>query len=388
MLTFSKFAAFSTISYLLYRFLPIFPLIHDLLRATGFITVTILFSWHASGLLINLITKSRKSSRGEGKSVLITGCDTGFGHAIALQLNRSGFTVFAGVLFPDRPEAQSLLSKCKHPDKMHLLSLNVRSSNDAEQAYNRIKEHGHKTGEHLFALINNAGISGWAPLEWGSMEQDVEPVIDVDLTSVMRITRMFLPMMKQQPKSRIVFMTSYVTHISVPFIAGYVVAKKGVKAFADVLRAEVSGEPDMYNEMKILNVEPTAYKTGLLGYDVVSRAVDETWSRTNDRVKQAYGHEIYDAFKTFISVSKFFQHFDFLFIRSDLSEVSLVMDRLLRLQDPDVDTAVMPFYNYLFYRFVHNYVPDEVLECFFHFVAMQGLIFAFEVSCFKTFFRW
>lgn len=32
----------------------------------------------------------------QGKAVLITGCDSGFGHALAKHLHTLGFTVFAG----------------------------------------------------------------------------------------------------------------------------------------------------------------------------------------------------------------------------------------------------------------------------------------------------
>lgn len=34
----------------------------------------------------------------QGKAVLITGCDSGFGHALAKHLHTLGFTVFAGCL--------------------------------------------------------------------------------------------------------------------------------------------------------------------------------------------------------------------------------------------------------------------------------------------------
>lgn len=37
-----------------------------------------------------------------GKAVLITGCDTGFGHALAKHLHKLGFTVFAGCLLKVR----------------------------------------------------------------------------------------------------------------------------------------------------------------------------------------------------------------------------------------------------------------------------------------------
>ena len=33
-----------------------------------------------------------------GKYVLISGCDTGFGHALAIELDKQGFNVLAGVL--------------------------------------------------------------------------------------------------------------------------------------------------------------------------------------------------------------------------------------------------------------------------------------------------
>lgn len=34
----------------------------------------------------------------QGKAVFITGCDSGFGHALAKHLHKLGFTVFAGCL--------------------------------------------------------------------------------------------------------------------------------------------------------------------------------------------------------------------------------------------------------------------------------------------------
>lgn len=38
----------------------------------------------------------------KGKAVLITGCDSGFGHALAKHLHKLGFTVFAGCLLKVR----------------------------------------------------------------------------------------------------------------------------------------------------------------------------------------------------------------------------------------------------------------------------------------------
>lgn len=41
---------------------------------------------------------SNSALQAQGKAVLITGCDGGFGHALAKHLHKLGFTVFAGCL--------------------------------------------------------------------------------------------------------------------------------------------------------------------------------------------------------------------------------------------------------------------------------------------------
>ena len=38
----------------------------------------------------------------QSKAVFITGCDTGFGHGLAVTLDRIGYRVFAGCLFPGK----------------------------------------------------------------------------------------------------------------------------------------------------------------------------------------------------------------------------------------------------------------------------------------------
>ena len=47
-----------------------------------------------------LIPRGRIDPRGRG--VFITGCDTGFGHDLAIKLDKLGFTVFAGCLVPSK----------------------------------------------------------------------------------------------------------------------------------------------------------------------------------------------------------------------------------------------------------------------------------------------
>lgn len=91
-----------------------------------------------AALLIFIITKlvSRQQRGrirdGHGRGVLVTGCDSGFGHQLARCLDQEGFVVFAGCLFPDGIGAQTL---AKHSSStLKVLKLDVRSDADVEQA--------------------------------------------------------------------------------------------------------------------------------------------------------------------------------------------------------------------------------------------------------------
>lgn len=334
------------------------------------ITLTVLcVSWLLSGAIIDFWkpTKTKIRSCPSTKCVLITGCDTGFGHVTALHLNKVGFTVFAGCLNPEGEGGISLQQNCKDLDRMHVIRFDVTSDADIQQVYERIESHTKKTGEELKCLINNAGIACWSAAEWGSMEQDIQPVISVNLTAVMKITRSFLPMLRKNKDSRIIFVTSQITRIAVPFLATYTMSKRGVKAFADALRAEVDMDSESYNGMKIVNIEPSAYKTGITEYENAMRSIQKTWDRTSRNVQQSYGTEIRDGFVNFFSICRYFQFFDFVAMRKDLIEISKVMEETIRIQDPETDYHLMPFWSSWLSQVTYTILPDEWLETMFMF---------------------
>lgn len=90
-------------------------------------------------LLLFLITKllscRRRRGRlqdGRGYAVVVTGCDSGFGHQLARLLDQKGFLVFAGCLFPDGSGAQSLRQQSS--GNLKVLKMDVTSDADVEQA--------------------------------------------------------------------------------------------------------------------------------------------------------------------------------------------------------------------------------------------------------------
>jgi NAD(P)-dependent dehydrogenase (short-subunit alcohol dehydrogenase family) len=209
------------------------------------------------------------------------------------------------------------------------------------------------------------------------MEKDIEPVITVDLAAVIKITQKFMPLLKRSCDSRIILMTSFITYSPMPCLAPYVIAKNGVKAFADVLRSEMNSHPKEYNNMKIINIQPTAYKTGITHYDGQLQQVTQTWNRTPEGLKDNYNRQIFTGFYRFISCCRFFQIFDFIAIRKDVFEVARAIEQSITSDEPLQNFPVMPWYHhYLYVKFYS--LPDDVLHAFFS-LAIPALRYYVEV---------
>ncbi|KAK8753854.1 hypothetical protein OTU49_017301, partial [Cherax quadricarinatus] len=72
-----------------------------------------------------------------GKAVFITGCDTGFGHLLALTLDKMGFKVYAGCLVPEGDGARSLLQEAS--SKLKVLRVDVTKDDEVRAAYKTIE---------------------------------------------------------------------------------------------------------------------------------------------------------------------------------------------------------------------------------------------------------
>lgn len=91
--------------------------------------------------------RSRHVQDGYGYAVLITGCDSGFGHQLARVLDHRGFVVFAGCLSPEGAGAQSLVGQSS--SNLKILKLDVTSDEDVQQAKKKVQENLPEKGERL-----------------------------------------------------------------------------------------------------------------------------------------------------------------------------------------------------------------------------------------------
>lgn len=224
-----------------------------------------------------------------GKYVLISGCDTGFGHALAIELDRQGFYVLAGVYNPDNEErVTGQLSS-----RATVFCLDVTRQEEVDAAYEMVKE---KTNT-LHALVNNAGVSKYGFIDWLSIDT-MEKVMNINFFGHVRMTKKFLPLLSSRTGSRVINVCSVAGYIAGPGTAAYASSKFALEAFSDCLRREMHRWG-----LHVSVVEPGFMRTPILeGHDRESR---EVWSKLDEDTKARWGEDFFHDFINYFDVNPF-----------------------------------------------------------------------------------
>ncbi|KAJ8409592.1 hypothetical protein AAFF_G00229930 [Aldrovandia affinis] len=227
----------------------------------------------------------RGSVKAEGKAVFITGCDTGFGFALAKYLHKLGFTVFAGCLLKDKGGDGATELEGLHSDRMKVLQLDVCSEEQVAQAAEFVRGNLEDPERGLWAVVNNAGVSTFGEVEFTSMET-YRQVTEVNLWGTIRVTKALLPLVRRA-KGRVVNLASMYGRMGNAMRSPYCVSKYGVEAFSDCLRYEMKPW-----QVKVVVVEPGNFiaATGILNRDIVAATGDKLWREAPPGVQEDYGN--------------------------------------------------------------------------------------------------
>ena len=194
------------------------------------------------------------------RRVLITGAGSGLGLALAHRYARSGARVACVDLIAERTEAAAAaLSGTGH--FAHVADVGDDASMQA--LHDRIQ---HEWGG-LDVLINNAGIASVGPMVDTTMEE-WRRVLDIDLLGVVRGCRLFLPAMMTARKGQIINTASFAGLASAPGMMSYGVAKAGVVALSDQLRAEVH-----HSGVRVAVICPAFFRTNLMDTAIASERI-------------------------------------------------------------------------------------------------------------------
>ncbi|KAK6963616.1 retinol dehydrogenase 7 [Biomphalaria glabrata] len=220
------------------------------------------------------------------KAVLITGCDKGLGHALALKLDTMGFQVFAGCLFMGGDGERNLVKESS--SRLTTLKMDVTDREQVLQAAQFVKN---KLGDKvLHGVVNNAGI-----LMSGNMEimaySDIRKIMEVNFMGVIHIYRAFMPLLRQPRRgtSRLVNIASNVGLAPSSLMGAYGASKAAVALVTETWRYE-----HKQLGVDVVTIIPSGYKTGILEYN--QEAVANTWwEQATQEVRNYYGRACFMA---------------------------------------------------------------------------------------------
>lgn len=168
------------------------------------------------------------------KSVLITGCSTGIGFAVAPYLAKNGFTVFASVR---KPEDADRLRSLQEPNLIPVCPLDLTCPGDIPPAVEFIQNELKKRGQNgLYALINNAGSGSVAPVEMMNLDLFSRD-LHTRLVGPLGLVQALLPLLRQGG-GRIVWIATPAI-IPIPYVTSIHACDFAVNCIARTLDIEL-----------------------------------------------------------------------------------------------------------------------------------------------------
>jgi NAD(P)-dependent dehydrogenase (short-subunit alcohol dehydrogenase family) len=204
----------------------------------------------------------------EGKSVLITGCSSGFGRATAELLARQGAKVFATMRALPRPEAEQLriLALAEKLD-LQVIELDVTSDDEVAEAVAAAEA---AAGGGIDVLVNNAGIGITSPVEVQDMEA-TRLIFDTNVFGPHRLARAVLPGMRKKGTGQIIQISSQLGRVITPWSGHYSATKFALEAMSEQLAYEL-----VPHNIDVTIIEPGGYPTKVwVNRNIYSAALKE-----------------------------------------------------------------------------------------------------------------
>lgn len=207
------------------------------------------------------------------RAVLITGASSGIGAACALDLDRRGWRVFAGVRRPahgDRLRQQA-------SERLQPVVFDVTDAPAVRRVAGEVAAAVGEAG--LAGLVNNAGILLPGPLELLPSARFREQ-LEVNVLGTHAVTQALLPLLRAG-RGRIVILGSISGKVAPPYLGAYAASKHALEAMADALRIELRP----WN-VAVSLVEPDSVATPI--WDKLLAAADDLDQQVEPEIRQIY----------------------------------------------------------------------------------------------------
>lgn len=207
------------------------------------------------------------------KTVLITGCSSGFGKLAAKTFQKEGWNVVATMRSPQKETELNQL------DNVLVTRLDVSDQESITQA-TRV---GMETFGSIDVLVNNAGYGGRGLFEQ-FREENIYGMYETNVFGLMRVSRAVLPIMRQQKGGTIINVTSMAGILGLALTSIYTSTKFAVEGLSEAMAIEYKPL-----NIKVKTVAPGAFATNF------TANTDDDLHRGDEEV-QAYAQKLSDHF--------------------------------------------------------------------------------------------
>jgi len=168
---------------------------------------------------------------------VVTGAGSGIGRALAQSLAGKGCHLAIADVHPANLQITAQLLAA-YPVKVSQHVLDVASPEAVAALPAAVLDaHG-----QVDILVNNAGVALAGTFEQTS-QSDFDWLMEINFHGLVRMTRAFLPLLRQRPRARIVNVSSLFGLISPPGQTAYSASKFAVRGFSNALRLELERTP-------------------------------------------------------------------------------------------------------------------------------------------------
>lgn len=184
--------------------------------------------------------------------VCITGSGSGLGKKAAIAIARRGHKVIATVLYEEQILELEQIKQKENLD-IEVIKLDVTDESDREKILDY----------DIDVFISNAAIADSGSIAEVDVKR-IEDVFKVNVFCNIKLTQLVLKnMIERKRKGKVIFLSSQIGRIALPFLGPYASSKFAIEGFASCLRDEMKILNKLENmDIQVSMIEPGSYATG------------------------------------------------------------------------------------------------------------------------------
>ena len=168
------------------------------------------------------------------ETALVTGASSGIGRALAELLAKDGYDLVLVARREDRLQALQNEWSEHYSIAVRVVAMDLAAHTAPQKLFDALE------GDSIDVLVNNAGFASYGPFAESNTANDLE-MIQVNITTLTHLTRLFLPKMIERGQGRIMNIASTAAFVPGPLMAVYYATKAYVLSFSQALAEELRG---------------------------------------------------------------------------------------------------------------------------------------------------